>query len=171
MSNWVQDLQNKIPDFAKDIKLNLDAVVNRSARINPEDALHISISAAVATGNLNLAEFIASYSENEVDRNAAFSAGAIMSQNNSWYSYIDCLSDSEIKGLPAQLRMQVIGSSGGTEKTKFEGYSLAASIIGKCKPCVNAHYNELKSMGYVTEQLRDIGRIAATINAISKIVR
>jgi alkyl hydroperoxide reductase subunit D len=152
---WVEQLKESIPDYAKDIKLNLDAVINRST-IDPDDATYIAIAAAFAS--------------DEVEKNAALSAGSIMAQNNIWYPFIEMADDANLKGLPAQLRMNAISSHGGTTKAKFEAYSLASSIIGKCHFCVKAHYETLKQEGYSVEQLRDIGRIAATINALSKIL-
>jgi alkyl hydroperoxide reductase subunit D len=166
---WVEQLKESIPDYAKDIKLNLDAVINRST-IDPDDATYIAIAAAFATGNAKLLSFIVASATNEVEKNAALSAGSIMAQNNVWYPYIEMADDANLKGLPAQLRMNAITSHGGTTKGKFEAYSLASSIIGKCHFCVKAHYETLKQEGYSVEQLRDIGRIAATINALSKIL-
>jgi alkyl hydroperoxide reductase subunit D len=166
---WVEQLKESIPDYAKDIKLNLDAVINRST-IDPDDATYIAIAAAFATGNAKLLSFIVASATDEVEKNAALSAGSIMAQNNVWYPYIEMADDANLKGLPAQLRMNAITSHGGTTKGKFEAYSLASSIIGKCHFCVKAHYETLKQEGYSVEQLRDIGRIAATINALSKIL-
>jgi len=166
---WVEQLKESIPDYAKDIKLNLDAVINRST-IDPDDATYIAIAAAFATGNAKLLSFIVASATNEVEKNAALSAGSIMAQNNVWYPFIEMADDANLKGLPAQLRMNAISSHGGTTKAKFEAYSLASSIIGKCHFCVKAHYETLKQEGYSVEQLRDIGRIAATINALSKIL-
>jgi alkyl hydroperoxide reductase subunit D len=166
---WVEQLKESIPDYAKDIKLNLDAVINRST-IDPDDATYIAIAAAFATGNAKLLSFIVASATNEVEKNAALSAGSIMAQNNVWYPFIEMADDANLKGLPAQLRMNVISSHGGTTKAKFEAYSLASSIIGKCHFCVKAHYETLKQEEYSVEQLRDIGRIAATINALSKIL-
>jgi len=166
---WVEQLKESIPDYAKDIKLNLDAVINRST-IDPDDATYIAIAAAFATGNAKLLSFIVASATNEVEKNAALSAGSIMAQNNVWYPYIEMADDANLKGLPAQLRMNAVTSHGGTTKGKFEAYSLASSIIGKCHFCVKAHYETLKQEGYSVEQLRDIGRIAATINALSKIL-
>ena len=166
---WVEQLKESIPDYAKDIKLNLDAVINRST-IDPDDATYIAIAAAFATGNAKLLSFIVASATNEVEKNAALSAGSIMAQNNVWYPFIEMADDANLKGLPAQLRMNVISSHGGTTKAKFEAYSLSSSIIGKCHFCVKAHYETLKQEGYSVEQLRDIGRISATINALSKIL-
>lgn len=167
--SWVGQLNENLPEYAKDIRLNLDAVINRST-IDPDQALYLSIAAAFATGNSKLLTYLISNATDEVEKNAALSAGAIMAQNNVWYPYIEMADDVNLKGLPAQLRMNAITSHGGSTKAKFEAYSLASSIIGKCHFCVKAHYETLKQEGYSVEQLRDIGRIAATINALSKIL-
>lgn len=167
--SWVGQLNENLPEYAKDIRLNLDAVINRST-IDSDHALYLSIAAAFATGNSKLLTFLVANAPDEVEKNAALSAGAIMAQNNVWYPYVEMADDANLKGLPAQLRMNAITSHGGTTKGKFEAYSLASSIIGKCHFCVKAHYETLKEEGYSIEQLRDIGRIAATINALSKIL-
>lgn len=166
---WVDQLKDSLPEYAKDIKLNLDTVINRST-IDSEHAMYLSIASAFATGNGKLLAFITASATDDVERNAALTAGAIMAQNNVWYPYIEMADDQNLSGLPAQLRMNSIASHGGTTKAKFEAYSLASSIIGKCHFCVKAHYETLKQEGYSVEQLRDIGRIAATINALSKIL-
>jgi alkyl hydroperoxide reductase subunit D len=166
---WVGQLNENLPEYAKDIRLNLDAVINRST-VDPDHALYLSIAAAFATGNSKLLTYLVSNATDEVEKNAALSAGAIMAQNNVWYPFVEMADDANLKGLPAQLRMNAISSHGGTTKAKFEAYSLASSIIGKCHFCVKAHYETLKQEGYSVEQLRDIGRIAATINALSKIL-
>ena len=167
--SWVEQLKENLPEYAKDIKLNLDAVINRST-IDAEHATYLSLAAAFATGNGKLLAFITANTTDEVEKNAALTAGAIMAQNNIWYPYLEMADDVSLKGLPAQLRMNAIASHGGTTKGKFEAYCLASSIIGKCHFCVKAHYETLKEEGYSIEQLRDIGRIAATINALAKIL-
>lgn len=168
--SWVEAIQAQLPEQAKDIKLNLDNVINKNSGISVDDALHISIACAVAAGNGKLASFIAQHSDNPVDVSAAYTAGYLMIQNNTWYPFVEMVGDNELKQLGAGLRMNAMANHGGTEKTKFEGYSLAASIIGKCPDCVKSHYESLKDLGYKTTQLKEIGRIAATIHAISKIL-
>ena len=167
--SWVGQLNENLPEYAKDIRLNLDAVINRST-IDPEQALYLSIAAAFSTGNSKLLTFLVANATDELEKNAALAAGSIMAQNNVWYPYVEMADDQNLKGLPAQLRMNAVTSHGGTTKAKFEAYSLASSIVGKCHFCVTAHYETLKQEGYSVEQLRDIGRIAATMNALSKIL-
>ena len=82
--SWVDQLKDSLPEYAKDIKLNLDAVINRST-VDPELATHLALAASFATGNDKLIAFIASSSTNEVEKNAAMTAGALMAQNNVWY--------------------------------------------------------------------------------------
>lgn len=169
MTQWVDQLKEGIPDYAKDAKLNLDAVIKRST-LPVEEAEGCALAAAMSTGNGKLVTFIQSSMENAQERDAALTAASLMSMNNTWYPYVEMAEDANLKGLPAQLRMNAITTHGGTTKERFEAYSLAASIVGKCEFCVSAHYNGLKKMGYTVEQLRDIGRIAAVINSLAKVL-
>ena len=169
MTQWVDQLKEGLPEYAKDTKLNLDAVIKRSS-LAPEEAEAIALSAAFATGNGKLITFISSSIADIKERDAALTAGSIMAQNNVWYPYVEMADDENLKGLPAQLRMNAIASHGGTTKARFEAYSLAASIVGKCHFCVKAHYETLKKEGYTVEQLRDIGRIAAVITSVARVL-
>ena len=167
--SWIDQLKEGLPEYAKDTKLNLDAVIKRSS-LAPEEAEAVALAAAFATGNGKLVTFIQSGIVDAKERDAALAAGSIMAQNNIWYPYVEMADDPALKGLPAQLRMNAIVSHGGTTKARFEAYSLAASIVGKCHFCVKAHYETLKKEGYTVEQLRDIGRIAAVITSVSRVL-
>ncbi len=169
--SWVDQIKESIPDYAKDTKLNLDAVIKRSSL--PEDEANgVALAAAFASGNSKLWAWM--YDQinaiNTVEANGAVTAGALMAANNTWYPFVEMADDENLKGLPAQLRMNAIATNGGTTKDRFEAYSLAASIVGKCHFCVKAHYDTLKKHGYTVEQLRDIGRIAAVMNACAKVL-
>ena len=169
MTAWVDQHKEGLPEYAKDTKLNLDAVIKRSS-LAPEEAEAIALAAAFATGNGKLVTFVSSGIADVKERDAALTAGSIMAQNNTWYPFVEMADDEQLKGLPAQLRMNAIASHGGTTKARFEAYSLAASIVGKCHFCVKAHYDTLKKEGYTVEQLRDIGRIAAVMNSVAKVL-
>ena len=170
MTAWVDALKEQsIPDYAKDTKLNNDAVIKRSS-LPVEEAEAVALAAAFATGNSKLWTWVHSQLANRVEADAALTAASLMAQDNVWYPFVEMADDENLKGLPAQLRMNAIASSGGTTKERFEAYSLAASIVGKCHFCVKAHYETLKKAGYTVEQLRDIGRIAAVMNSVSKVL-
>lgn len=168
--SWVDQIKDAIPDYAKDIKLNLDAVINRSS-LPGDVAMGCALAAAFSTGNGKLVSFIQTgMHESGAEYNSALTAASIMAQNNVWYPYVEMTSDEYLKGLPASLRMNAIANHGGTTKLRFEAFSLAASIVGKCHFCVKAHYDTLKKEGMTVEQLRDVGRIAAVMNAVAKIL-
>lgn len=170
MTAWVDALKEQsIPEYAKDTKLNIDAVIKRSS-LPVEEAEAIALAAAFATGNSKLWTWIHSQLANRVEADAALTAASLMAMNNVWYPYVEMAEDENLKGLPAQLRMNAISTHGGTSKERFEAYSLAASIVGKCHFCVKAHYDNLKTMGYTVEQLRDLGRIASVITAVSRVL-
>ena len=167
--SWVDQLKESLPDYAKDVRLNLDSVIKRSS-ISEDLASACALAAAFATGNGKLVSFIQSNIVDEKERDAALAAASIMAMTNTWYPYVEMVDDENLKGLPAQIRMNAIASHGGTTKANFEAYSLAASIVGKCEFCISAHYKGLKDMGYTVEQLRDIGRIASVMAAVSKVM-
>ena len=167
--SWINQIKEALPDYAKDTKLNLDAVINRSS-LDSVEGHGCALAAAMATGNGKLVSFIQSSMENAQERNAALTAASLMAMNNVWYPYVEMAHDENLKGLPAQLRMNAIASHGGTTKARFESYSLAASIVGKCEFCIKAHYDTLRKEGYTVEQLRDIGRIAAVITSVAKVL-
>jgi alkyl hydroperoxide reductase subunit D len=167
--SWVDQIKSALPEYAKDTKLNLDAVINRST-IDKTEAECIALAAAVATGNGKIVSVILGNIEDAVERDAAMTAASLMAMNNVWYPYVEMAEDERLTGLPAQLRMNAIANHGGSTKARFEAYSLAASIVGKCHFCVKAHYETLKKEGYTVEQLRDIGRIAAVMTSVCRVL-
>ena len=78
--------------------------------------------------------------------------------------------DAELKTLRAELRMNAYASHGGVDQRAFELFALAASIVGKCEFCIASHYRLLKDAGVTTQELRDVGRIAAAVNAAAQVL-
>ena len=165
--SFIESVKSALPEYAKDTKLNLEAVLVRST-LDADVAMGCAVAALAATGNGKILSVI--LADAPVHAEAAMCAASIMAQNNVWYPYVEMVDDPALKGLPAQLRMNAIASHGGTTKANFEAYCLAASIVGKCHFCVKAHYDTLKAEGYTVENLRDIGRIAAVMNSVAKVL-
>ena len=166
--DFVNALKERIPDYAKDIRLNLDAVLARSS-LDDADALGAGLAAAYAARSKTLVDAIRG-SLSETDANAALSAAALMGMNNVWYPYVEMADDQDLKTQRAELRMNAYATHGGVDKKRFELFALAASIIGKCHFCVQSHYKLLKENGYTAQQLRDVGRIAAVVNAAAQAI-
>jgi alkyl hydroperoxide reductase subunit D len=168
--SWVDQVKESIPDHAKDIKLNLDAVMNRSG-LDDVDAHACAFAAAVAAGNGDLAFEISMNGPlaGTPEREAAKTAAALMGMNNVYYPFVEMTEDPDLKGLPPGLRMNAYANHGGVSKKKFEMYALAASIVGKCQFCIKNHYDLLKKEGMSVTELQMVGKIAAVINAVGKV--
>jgi alkyl hydroperoxide reductase subunit D len=165
---FLNSIKEQIPDYAKDIRLNLDGVIARSS-LSPEDAIGVALAAAFAAKSKPLVDAFKAQLP-ELNANAALTAAALMGMNNAWYPYVEMAGDEELKTLRPELRMNAYASSGGVEKKQFEAFALAASIIGKCHFCVSSHHALLKKEGLTAQQLRDIGRIAAVVNAAAQVL-
>jgi alkyl hydroperoxide reductase subunit D len=165
---FMESIKEIIPDTAKDIRLNLDSVVLRSS-LSPEDALGCALAAALTARSAVLAKAFEAQMPT-AEAQAAHTAAALMGMNNVWYPFVEMAGDEDLKGMRAELRMNAYAQHGGVSKAKFEAFALSASIVGKCHFCVKSHYELLKREGLSTQQLRDIGRIAAVVNAASLVL-
>jgi len=162
---FLNALKERIPDYAKDTRLNLDAVLARSS-LDAADALGAGLAAAYAARSKTIVDAIRGSGQlSETDVNAALQAAALMGMNNVWYPYVEMADDPDLKSQRAELRMNAYATHGGVDKKRFELFALAASIVGKCHFCVQSHYKMLKENGFSAQQLRDVGRIAAVITA------
>ena len=167
---FVNALKARLPDYAKDVRLNLDAVLLRSS-LSPAHAEGAALAAAFAAKSAVLVDAIrAGGSLDEVHRNAALTAAALMGMNNVWYPFVEMSGDESLKTLRPELRMNAYATHGGVDRPSFELYALAASIVGKCEFCVRSHYELLAQSGFTTQQLRDVGRIAAVVSAAANVV-
>lgn len=167
---FINSIKNLIPDYAKDIRLNLDSTVVRSS-LEGSDAVAVALAAAFACKSKLIVDLIKNdgiLDATELD--AVRTAASLMAMNNVWYPYLEMADDADLKSQAAQLRMNAYATHGGVDKRRFEMYALAASIVGKCHFCVQSHYQLLRQEGMTTVQLRDVGRIAAVIHAAAQIL-
>jgi len=166
----LQSIKDRIPDYAKDLRLNLDAVLNRSS-LTPVQANGAALAAAFAAKSPPLVAALRDGGLDPAQAQAALTAAALMGMNNVWYPYVEMAADAELKTVRPELRMNAYATHGGVDRPSFELYALAASIVGKCHFCVQSHYALLKKEGWTTPQLRDVGRIAAVVNAAAQVLR
>lgn len=165
----IEQLRSQLPDYAKDIKLNLSSVITPEGApdLTQKQIYAIALASAYATKNLDLITAISKESsmhlmENEM--HAAKSAAAIMAMNNIYYRFIHLVSDKSFASLPAKLRMNVIGNP-GVDKVDFELSCLAVSAINGCGMCIDAHTHELHKTGVSKLAIQSAVRIASVLNA------
>ncbi len=168
----IQALKQLMPDYAKDTKLNLGKVISEDSNegLSLNQTYGIALASAYATQHATIiehvqAEVAGTLSDAEV--NAAKAAATIMGMNNVYYRFVHLASDKEYAQLPAQLRMNVIGSP-GIEKVDFELMSLAVSAINGCGMCIDAHINEVTKAGISKSGVQSSIRIAAVLAAAAQ---
>jgi alkyl hydroperoxide reductase subunit D len=166
----MNELKARIPDYAKDIRLNLDAAILRSS-LEPRHAHGAALAAAFAARSKTLVDALRDAPALDGGHgNAALTAAALMGMNNTWYPYVEMAGDAELATVKPELRMNAYATHGGVDRASFELYALAASIVGKCHFCVASHYKLLRESGLTLQQLRDVGRIAAVVNAAAQVL-
>lgn len=168
---FLQTIKGLIPDYAKDIRLNVDGTIGRSS-LEGNDAVGVALAAAFAAKSKVLVDVIRNAGVlSPEETNGALTAAALMGMNNVWYPFVEMADDTDLSQQKVELRMNAYASNGGIDKRRFEMYALAASIIGKCHFCIKSHYDLLKNhQGMSAQQLRDVGRIAAVINAAAQVI-
>ena len=164
----IQTLKDRLPEYAKDLKLNLGSLAGESV-LNETLNAGTFVAAAFASRNPEViaainAEFVEKLAP--ADFTAAKAAAAIMGMNNVYYRFLHLAENDEYVRLPAKLRMNVIGAP-GTSKENFELWSLAVSAINGCGMCITAHEKVVRAAGLTAEQVQAAVRIAAVVHAVA----
>lgn len=163
----IETLKNKIPDYAKDIKLNLSSIV-RDETLNEQQLWGTLLSSALATKNADVIEAIYAEASEHLSNEAitaAKSAASIMAMNNVYYKFVGMIG-GDYKTMPAKLRMNVIGNP-GVDKLDFELWSLAISAINGCQFCVESHEKQVLDGGITKEQVQTTVRVASIVQAVA----
>lgn len=161
-------IKKLIPDYAKDLRLNLSNVLTTDGApgLTDEQIQATALASAVAARNPALLGAIEQLAGEHLDAahvDAARAAASIMGMNNIYYRFTHLVDNDEYAKLPARLRMNVIGKP-GIERTDFELYSLAVSAVNGCGACVAAHEKVVREGGLTAEAVQSAVRIAAVIH-------
>ncbi|KAA5804078.1 alkyl hydroperoxide reductase [Alkalicaulis satelles] len=165
-------LKDALPDYAKDIKLNLSTLARESV-LDDQKKFGCFLASAHACGEPAVMRALTAEFEDRLApeaAQAAKAAAAVMGMNNVYYRFVHLAAAKDYKTLPARLRMNVIASP-GVDKADFELWSLAVSAINGCGMCIDAHEHELRKAGLSAEQIQAAVRIASAVNAASAILR
>jgi len=167
----IDALKNLLPDYAKDLKLNLSSLFTDDT-LGSQQRAGTFLASALAAGNDRVIAEIAGAVSGQLNpeaENAAKAAAAIMSMTNVYYRFLHLVSANDYKTLPAGLRMNVIADP-GVEKVDFELWSLAVSAINGCGMCIDSHEAGLRKAGKTARQIQTAVRIASVVHAVSAVL-
>ena len=170
----LDQLRDAIPDYAKDLKLNLGSVLAPTGApgLNDRQIWMVALATAIASRNVAFAHRIEALAGAVLDPAAltgAKSAAAIMGMNNIYYRFTHLVEDADYRTMPARLRMNVIGNP-GIDKADFELISLAVSAVNGCGMCMNSHDAVLKKHGVTREAIQSAVRIGSVIQAVAGVL-
>ncbi len=170
----ISDLKDRIPEYAKDLKLNLSSVLTPQGApgLTETQIIATALTSAITARNPAFARELEQAVAEKLDEaslRAAKAAAAIMGMNNVYYRFLHLVEDDDYASMPARLRMNVIGAP-GVDKVDFELYSLAASAVNGCGLCITAHESVLRKAGVSKEAIQSAVRIASVIHAVAAIL-
>jgi alkyl hydroperoxide reductase subunit D len=163
----LESLKLALPDYAKDIRLNLGSLATEPA-LSDEQRAGTFIASAIASRNPAVTEAIVAEFGRQLSPEAltaAKAAAAIMAMNNVYYRFTH-LVGGDYPNMPAKLRMNVMARP-GVDKATFELWSLAVSAINGCGMCMESHEHAVRQHGLTAEQVQAAVRIAAVVHAVA----
>ena len=166
-------LRETLPAYAKDLSLNLSSLANETV-LSDQQKWGSFLASAHAVGQGDVIRAVEAAAEagglSPEAATAAKAAAAIMGMNNVYYRALHLLSNPEYRTLPARLRMNVIANP-GVDKADFELWCTAVSAVNGCGACLDSHEAELKKAGTPAQQIQAAIRIAAVVNAVSRVLQ
>ncbi len=168
----IEQLRESLPDFAKDIRLNLSTLFNHYTQSGLTVEQFYGVALAVAFSLHNHRLITAVKEEMGQDghpalEHAAKIAATLMAMNNVYYRFIHLVGDKEFASMPAQLRMNGLQSH-GVEKADFELFALAVSAINGCGLCMDSHVKQLIAHGLSKPAIQTSIRLAAVLKAVDQ---
>jgi alkyl hydroperoxide reductase subunit D len=167
----LEAIRDQLPDYAKDLRLNLDAVLGESGSpgLSAKQIAIVAIASAISARHEPLTQAIVAKfagTLGEAEANGARAAAAIMAMNNVYYRFTHLVGNEEYATMRAGLRMNVMANP-GCDKLDFELASLAVSAVNGCGMCMESHEKTLQKHGVAAQAIQSAVRIAAVLHAVA----
>lgn len=162
----LEQLRERLPDFARDTKLNLQTVLSQSS-LSTDQRWGVAVATGIACRNPELRDALLAEAKTQVEPaviDDALAAASLMSMNNVYYRFRHMIGKETYMEKPARLRMQRIAKP-ATNKADFELFCLAVSAINACEMCIRSHESVVLEGGLSEDQVHDAVRLAAVIHA------
>ncbi|PLW78027.1 carboxymuconolactone decarboxylase family protein [Cohaesibacter celericrescens] len=162
----IDSLKAQMPDFAKDVKLNLSNMSGEEG-LTEQQKYGLMVACAIASRNTTVREAFIAEAADKLSAEAltaAKGAATLMGMNNIYYRFVHLASNKDYSSMPAKLRMNFIARP-GVDKVDFELWSLAVSAMNGCGMCIDSHEGILRQAGLTTEQVQTAIRFAAIIQS------
>ena len=164
----LDELANRLPNPARDIKQNL-ASVAASTVLNEQQLWGAFLASALASRSTTVLKAVAAEAASHLSpaaADAAKAAHAIMAMTNVYYRSLHMIHDEALYKMPARLRMTAAGNP-GVDKVDFELWELTVSAVNGCDTCLKAHVKGILAGGGTLEIIQEALRVAAVVHAVA----
>lgn len=165
---YVNQLCEGLPESAKDLGLNLVAVI-KSEHLSSEEVWAVALTASYFVRNAALQEAVLADAQailGEGGVEDAQAAASLMAMNTIYFRFRHMVGKEVYGQMRSGLRMNRIMAPATTRK-QFELCSLACAALAGCEACLQSHEPNLLQEGYTELQINDVVRIAATIQGVA----
>ena len=164
-------LRASLPDYAKDLRLNLESVLseNGAQGLELRQLRAVALASAIASRHAPLVaalETLAAESLAPAEIAGVRAAAAMMAMTNVYYRFTHLLSNKEYESMRAGLRMNVMANP-GIDKASFELCAMAVSAVNGCGMCMDSHEKTLRQHGVSAQGVQSALRIAAVVHAVA----
>ena len=167
----LSELRNTLPDYAKDLKLNLDSVLSETGAtgLDGKQVRAIALASGIAARHAPLVAALEIFAAEQLTPEqiqGAKAASAMMAMNNVYYRATHLIHNDEYGQLRAGLRMNVIANP-GLDKVTFELACLAVSAINGCGACMDSHERVVREHDVSAQGVQSALKIAAVVHAVA----
>ena len=164
-------LRAQLPDYAKDLRLNLESVLSEAGAqgLEPRQARAVALASAIAARHAPLVAALEGQAAellSEAEIAGVRAAAAMMAMTNVYYRFTHLASNKEYETMRAGLRMNVMANP-GIDKASFELCSMAVSAINGCGMCMDSHEKALRRHGVTAQGVQSAVKIAAVVQAVA----
>ena len=160
-------IRESMPDAAKDMRLNLTAVLEQST-LDLDDRWGVAVACAIAARSPRLAVALADEARTAGVADGvledARTAAVVMSMTNVFYRFRHLVGKESYQQRPPRLRMNRLAAP-LSSKRSLELFSLAVSAVNACEACVKSHEAVVVHEGLTEDQVIDAVRIASVVHA------
>ena len=164
----INQLRERIPDTAKDLRLNLSSVL-KSDHLSPEEVWSVALTASYFVRNADLREAVLADAQpilGDAGVEDAQAAASLMAKGTTYFRFRHMIGKEVYGQLRAGLRMNRMMAP-ATSRSQFELSSQSCAALAGCQACLQSHEANLVKESYSESQINDVVRIAATIQGVA----
>ncbi|MCE9593143.1 MAG: carboxymuconolactone decarboxylase family protein [Planctomycetes bacterium] len=165
----LENLRTGIGEFGKDLRLNLQSVLEGASVLDLKQRWGVAVTAAATLRQRELTLAVVADARAQVGEDVvedALAAAALMGMNNVFYRFRHLVGKDGYAAKPARLRMNRMAQL-RANKLDFELFALAASTLGGCAACVQAHERAVLEGGMSDDHVLDAVRICAVLRGVA----